>query len=593
MNLKKFLAELKRRNVWKAAMAYIIASWIILQVMAVLLPAWDATEYIRLVFYLLIGAFPFWLIFSWIYEITPDGIKKTQNIDPENSISSKTGFRLNKIILGALGIAIVLLFINIFRNTPAAAVETQADTLALTDSIDSEKSIAVLAFADMSPKKDQEYFSDGISEEILNLLARIPELKVISRTSSFSFKGKDVTTREIAEALDVNHILEGSVRKSGNTLRITAQLINASNGAHLWSKTFDRDMADIFKIQDEIATEVTRELKATLMDEEIKSKEVDTEAYTIYLQARQLGNQFTAESNQSAIELLKKSVAIDSTYAPSWALLSRMYSRLGYNFLTIPKEEAYRKGVPAAMKSIELDPEYALAYAYLSIFQTSSFDFTNAADNIQKALELEPNNPEVLASSYVFNMVGLEEKVAALEKAISINPLDYHIYFNLGLMLFYEGHLEEAKENLKIYAQHYPDAAVRHYVNGGILIQEGKPDAAYEEMQKEEDPFFKKHGTILALIALGKQQEANSLFEEFIFEYPTEATNIAQIYAVMGKKDQAFDSLKKAIAINDPTITEGLYYPEFKSLRGDPRWVELINLLKLPEGHGVPVQGKT
>ena len=314
MNTKRFLSEMKRRNVWKAAMAYIIASWVLLQVLAVLLPAFEATVYIKWAFFFLLAAFPFWLAFSWVYEITAEGLKKTENIPPEESITPVTGSRLNKFILAALGVAIVLLCISIFRDSTASAVESEGNRLAvLPDSLPEEKSIAVLAFADMSPQKDQEYFSDGISEEILNLLARIPELKVISRTSSFSFKDQNATTEDIGKALGVNHILEGSVRKSGNTLRITAQLINVSDGAHLWSKTYDRDLTDIFRVQDEIATEVTRELKATLMPEALISKEVDTEAYRLYLQARQLGNQFTAETSANAAELLKRSIAVDST----------------------------------------------------------------------------------------------------------------------------------------------------------------------------------------------------------------------------------------------------------------------------------------
>lgn len=592
MNLKNFLSELKRRNVWKAAMAYIIASWILLQVLAVLLPAFEATVYIKWVFYFLLAAFPFWLIFSWIYEITPNGLKRTNDIAPAESLTPVTGSRLNKIILAALGVAIVLLFINIFRNTPAAALEPEGSELGVlpADSLSDDRSIAVLAFADMSPQKDQEYFSDGISEEILNLLARIPELKVISRTSSFSFKDKDVTTGEIGEALKVNHILEGSVRKSGNTLRITAQLINARDGAHLWSQTYDRDMTDVFEIQEEIATEVTRQLKATLIPEPIRSREVDTEAYNLYLQARQLDNQFTAEATSSATELVKRSIAIDPDYAPAWALLSRLYSRIAYNFFITIEEDPVAEGIRAAEKAIELDPDFALGYANLSIFQVSNFDFTNAAINIKKARELEPNNPRVLTNSTIFNMVPPREKVKAMEKAIALSPLEYRHYFNLALFYNYDGDIETALEKLEIYALHFPNAAVLHYAKGMLLIQSGHAEAGYREILREEDDYFRLHGTISALYKIGKQKEGDSLLAEFVEEYPDEAMNIAQTYAFKGDKELAFRWLEKALAIKDPTLIEGLYYTEFRSLYSDPRWKNFINRIGLPDGHGVPLE---
>lgn len=571
-------------------MAFIIASWVLLQVLAVLLPAFEATIYIKWVFFFLVVAFPFWLAFSWVYEITEEGLKKTENIPPEESITPITGSRLNKFILAALGVAIVLLSISIFRDSPASAVEPETNPLAvLPDSLPEEKSIAVLAFADMSPKKDQEYFSDGISEEILNLLARIPELKVISRTSSFSFKNQNATSEEIGKVLGVNHILEGSVRKSGNTLRITAQLINVSDGAHLWSHTYDRDLTDIFRVQDEIATEVTRELKATLMPEALISKEVDTEAYRLYLQALQLGNQFTAETSASAAELLKRSIAVDSTYAPAWALLSRMYSRMGYNFLTLTREEAGVLGMEAAKMAIEMDPDYALGYANLAILQSSNFDFTGAAISAKKALELEPNNPEVVTNASIYNMVPIDQKIKALEKAIFYNPLDYYNYFNLGLFHYINGDFEAAEESLDIYALHFPNAAVLHNVKGMILLYKGDPEAAYKETLKEEDDYFRRLGLIPVLYKLGKQKEAYELLSEFTRDFPAEAANISQIYAYIGDKDKAFEWLEKALVIKDPTLVEALYFPDFRSLYKDPRWKDYINRIGLPEGHGVPV----
>lgn len=319
--MKNIFQELQRRNVIKSALAYLVVAWLITQVIAILVPAFDLpASSLRTSIIVIIAGFPCWLIFSWVYEITPEGIKKTVAVDSEASVAPQTSNRLSQIIIAALGVAIVLLAYNIVNQKQSVSQPLATDELSAADTID--KSIAVLAFADMSPQKDQAYFSDGISEEILNLLAKIPDLKVISRTSSFSFKGKGLDIKKIGEELHVGHVLEGSIRKSGNTFRITAQLIDVNTGAHNWSETYDREMEDIFKIQDEIAAKVTEQLKVSILGTQLTSTPVNTDAYVLFLQATELYSQYSPESNTNAIQLIKKSIAIDSTYAPSWAILS-------------------------------------------------------------------------------------------------------------------------------------------------------------------------------------------------------------------------------------------------------------------------------
>jgi len=361
MNIKFYIQELKRRNVIKAALAYLVVAWVITQVVATVFPLFGAPQYMtKIVVFVLIIGFPLWLIFSWVYEITPDGIKRTVSIKPEESIAPETSNRLNKLIIGGLAIAILLLLYNMYKGPEATLSETEE----LTETpVENDKSIAVLAFADMSPEKDQEYFSDGISEEILNLLAKIPDLKVISRTSSFSYKGKQQNIKKIGEELQVGHVLEGSIRKSGNTFRITAQLIKVSDGAHIWSETYDRDMTDIFKIQDEIATKVTQQLKVTILGNGINAKVTNTEAYNLYLQAKQLHSQRSYNNSINAEKLIRQSIAIDSTYAPSWSLLSDIIYMITANYMKLPLEEGITTGKQAALKAIDLDPQYAFDYA--------------------------------------------------------------------------------------------------------------------------------------------------------------------------------------------------------------------------------------
>ncbi len=283
MSHPNFLEELKRRNVYKVGIAYVVIAWLLIQIATQVFPFFDIPNWaVRLVILLLALGFPVALVLAWAFEITPEGIKRDSEIAPNESITRRTGRKLIGITIAVAVAAGGMLAFQLFgprlmtERIPAASQATPVAVI-------SENSIAVLPFVDMSQAKDQGYFSDGISEELLNLLGRIPQLKVPSRTSSFSFKGKQVEIPEIARQLRVAHVLEGSVRKSGDQLRITAQLIRAADGYHLWSETYDRKMDDIFKIQDEIAGEVVRKLKITLIGAAPKVRETDPQAYALYL----------------------------------------------------------------------------------------------------------------------------------------------------------------------------------------------------------------------------------------------------------------------------------------------------------------------
>ena len=287
------IAELKRRNVFRVALLYLVAAWVILQVAQLLfdvlkLPDWTS----RLVLGLLALGFPLALIFSWVYELTPEGLKREHEVERNASITAETARKLDLIVVGLLVIAIVVVAVERFipRTAPIPAATDAASGASSAEAPvqAAAKSIAVLPFADMSAGKDQEYFADGLSEELLNLLAKIPDLRVAARTSAFKFKGEKIDVKEVAQKLNVAHILEGSVRKSGNKVRITAQLIKAADGYHLWSETYDRTLDDIFVVQDDIAGEVVKALKLTLLGPTPvpRSKPVDSEAYNLALQGR-------------------------------------------------------------------------------------------------------------------------------------------------------------------------------------------------------------------------------------------------------------------------------------------------------------------
>src|SRR5213082_3233056 len=309
-----------------------------------------------------------------------------------------------------------------------------------------EKSIAVLPLVDMSAGKDQEYFSDGISEELLNLLAKIPQLQVTARTSSFAFKGKETGIPEIARTLHVAHVLEGSVRKAGNSVRITAQLIKAGTDTHLWSQTYDRKLDDIFAIQDEIAADVVKQLKVTLLGAAPKARATDPEAYALYLQAVQLGRPFTAEAFQQSEALYRKVLAIDPRYAPAWYGLARNFTNeTGQGLL--PGKEGFAQARQAAVRALAIDPDYAPAHAQLGwIAMYGDSDLVGAAQHFRRALALDPADLDVLRNSVMLiaALGRLDESLALNQALVRRDPVNVNTLFNLGLFQRRAGRLDAA-----------------------------------------------------------------------------------------------------------------------------------------------------
>jgi TolB-like protein/Tfp pilus assembly protein PilF len=586
MSFKQFYSELKRRNVIKSALAYVVVSWVIIQVMSIILPTIEAPSYVmKLLLVILIIGFPLWIVFAWVYEITPDGIKKTLSINKEESVTLETSNRLNKIIIAALGIAIILLSINLFNNNKRNNDSNSEDTV---DVISIEgKSIAVLAFADMSKDKDQEYFSDGISEEILNLLAEIPDLKVISRTSSFSFKNKEVTTNEIGSALNVNHVLEGSIRKSGSTFRITAKLIDVTNGSQIWSETYDRPMNDIFKIQDEIASNVSEQLQLRILGELKSIKSPKTEAYNLYLMANHLANQNTKTTYISAEKVIKEALDIDPEYSDAWRLLASIYHTGMYNFSLRSYKEGIPLGLAAAQKAVELDPNSGDNYITLSSLQELNWDFEASAKNSDKALELDPYNAIIVGTAANMTFGNIQKSVELLKRSIALDPLVYVNFYNLGFAYYKLGEIEKAEEAFNSFLIYYPNSQIIHYMMAQVRIAQGKYDDALKEIEQETHEFFSLYGLNFVHHALGNTKRSDELFEEFKNKYSeSDPANLADLYAFRGNKEASFKWLNRALEIKDPVLLEALAYPSFKIMYDDPRWSNFIDKLNLPEDHG-------
>jgi len=439
-----FIEELKRRNVFRVGLAYVIASWLIIQVLEIVLESFGTPEWVmKTVLVILACGLPLALIFAWAFELTPEGIKREKDVDRSQSITPQTGRKLDFAIIGILAAAVVILLVDRFTgvgdpemgsdpisSSNGAANQTQNEIGSDPISpISDAKSIAVLPFVNMSSDPEQEYFSDGISEEILNALAKVKDLKVAGRTSSFAFKGENQDLRQVGETLGVEHILEGSVRKSGTKVRITAQLIQVDDGFHLWSESYDRELDDVFVIQDEIAQAILEQLKAHLLDSEQKavvSARTNSEAYDLYLLAKQRMYERSKPTLEAAADFLDKAIALDPEYAPAYA----------------------QRGITAILLSDE-------DYGDTPIDQAR----TQAKLYIDQAMRLNPEDPEALAALglYYNNNPGKNDQaIEALERALAINPNMVDTANWLQAAYSSAGRLEESFRTLEALVQRDP-----------------------------------------------------------------------------------------------------------------------------------------
>jgi TolB-like protein/Tfp pilus assembly protein PilF len=422
--LGRLFEELKRRNVFRVAIAYLVATWLVLQVADIVLEIIAAPAWVAQVFLLLFAlGFPFVLIFSWAYELTPEGLKREKDVDRSKSITPQTGRKLDMATIGML--VAVLLFVGLertFFSQPASDTATQNTQIG-------QNSIAVLAFEDLSPGQDQAYLAEGLSEELLNVLAQVQDLKVAGRTSSFAFKGQNKSLQEIGELLSVAHILEGSVRKSGNQIRVTAQLVSAHDGFHLFSETYQRELSDVFALQDEIAQTISDALLTEIIgtDAVAKAKTTDPEAYELFLMARQRIHTRDLEHMREASSMLDRALEIDPLYAPALAqkaLVTTLLSDSLGSYGDIPAEEA----MPVAERFIEqalaLDDDLAEAHAVKGLLLYDQFKNDEAIASLQRALELNPTMSDAAnwLSSVYTSVNRNQESREILEEIVKRDP---------------------------------------------------------------------------------------------------------------------------------------------------------------------------
>ena len=565
--------------------AYGAVAWLLIQVTQTLFPVFGlgATAVRSVVVVLAIGLLPA-LIFAWAYEFTPEGLKREGEVDRSQSTTPQTGRKVDRVIMGVLALALGYFAVDKFVLAPqreqaaTEAARAEGRTESLVKSY-GEKSIAVLPFVDMSPNKDQEYFSDGISEELLNLLAKISELRVISRSSAFSFKGKDIDIPEIAKRLHVTHILEGSVRKSGNKVRITAQLIDARSDTHLWSETYDRDLDDIFAVQDEIAAAAVAQLKITLLGEAPKARATDPEAYALYLQARQLGRQSTAEAFKESDALYRRVLAIDPRYAPAWSGLAGNFTDESA-FGVLSSEDSYARAREALKKALAIDPDYAPAHANLGwIAMAGENDLAGAAQHLERAMALDPVDSGVLgnAAGLLLSLGRMDEALALEEAVVRRDPVNVAALFNLGVVQLSAGRVDAAIASYRTVLSLSPGNGGAHYALGVALLLRGDAAGALAEMEQETSEIWRMLGLPMAYHALGRKADSDAALAALIAKYGKDApSNIAYVYAFRDEADQAFAWLDKA---HDTGLAQIAAESLFANIHGDPRWLPFLRKL--------------
>ena len=531
----RFFNELKRRNVFRMGIAYVVVAWVLLQAIDFSLDIISAPNWVMQVFLLAgIAGLPIVLIFAWVFEMTPEGIKRESEIDRNQSVTHSTGHKLDRTIIVFLAFAVLLLLVERFVTTEKGSGATSRDVIQIRENSGPEKSnltltpadkvhtIAVLPFVNMSSDPEQEYFSDGLAEELLNRLAKNNRLQVAARTSSFQFKGQNQDISEIGKKLKVDHVLEGSVRKSANRLRITAQLIEVKSGYHLWSETYEREIDDIFAIQDDISLAITRALEAELGATSTSTGNQPTKnlaAYQLYLEARYLVAKRGEANMLRANELFKQAVGLDPEFSVAWSGLAFNFSLISAYGPTISPQQAWVIVNASANKAIKLDPANAEGYVALARGNLHD-DFTTIRKHYEKAYELAPNNADVV-NLYADFMVQIGDFHAAerLEKkAIELDPLAAVHYSDMANVMFPLGRYEEGLD----------------YGRTSAGLEPGSDDRA--------DPM------IIGLIATGQFKEALQLIQHFEAQ-PESAVDLHSLWWCMLYYQQGDDKkLREKVA---------------------------------------------
>src|ERR1700730_10271529 len=587
MKIDNFFSELKRRNVYKVAITYAVVSWLLVQAASILLPTFEAPTWVMkaLVVFLALG-FVISVMISWAFEATPEGLKRTEDVPPDIAAKLPTWSR-RKFVTFTVGVAVIAagLLAYQFLRAPRSTITSSAEN----------KSIAVLPFVNMSADKNDEYLSDGVSEELITALSKITGLQVKARTSSFAFKGKNEDIQKIGELLHVSHLLEGSVAKAGNKLRITVQLIQAADGNHLWSDTYDREMQDIFAVRSEVAQQVAETLKVRLLGEEkrkIDKKPTENlEAYNLYRQGRFYTDKLSEEGMTKAVPLFQQAIEKDPRFALAYAGMADNYVIAADAI--IPPREAFSKAKEAALKAIELDDSLAEAHASLGLVHYHyDWDWPAAEQELKRAISLNPQSAQsyTLYTHYLAGMGRYDEAKKFGARALELDPLSVSAQWFLGWGAIYAGRSDEAIGFFSKALELDPNNPWTRWFLGRAYLFSGNSPRAIEEIETglrfgPDDPLGLGFAGYVYAVA-GRRADALKILrrlDELQKRRFISTISRVYVYAGLGDKDKAFEWLEKAYQERSDSLAWVRFDPESKSLRGDPRFGALMRRVGFTE----------
>jgi TolB-like protein/Tfp pilus assembly protein PilF len=601
---RPLFAELQRRNVLRAAMLYAGGVWLLAQVITQLGPVFSAPGWIARSF--LIAAaigFPFWIAFAWFYEFTPQGLKRESEIAPDDSIAHSTGRKLDKWIIAVLVVAVVLLLTNTFVWREGAGLESSATTAVATGVNVPAKSIAVLPLLNESGDASQDYFSDGLSEELISALGQVRDLKVIGRNSSFRFRGRaQDDTAGIGARLGVATLLEGTVRKEGNEVRIVASLIRASDGSQLWSQTYDRRVKDVFAVQSDIANSVANALKANVFGVAVQATDKppsgNMAAYDAMLQGRWYADRRTRADYVKAVQYYLHAIELDPDYALAYARLA--IAEQWFNDWLANSDERRTISAQArsnARKAVDLAPQSAVALGALGVNQAwSDFDYRAAEATLKKAAALDPSNAETLYQlADVTACLGrLDDSIAMMRKVLAMEPLNASFHFYTGQFLLARGKLDAAEAELKHAIELQPTADVFRAYLAIVYLERDQYDQATLTAQAEPQAANRRLALTLIYFARGDGARGQAELDDMIrLDASYGPSNIAMVYALRGDANAAFFWLDRALEARDPGVATIYELPYLvPKLHNDPRLAVLLRTLGLPAPNELAAQAE-
>jgi TolB-like protein/cytochrome c-type biogenesis protein CcmH/NrfG len=573
VKLDDLLAELKRRRVIRALVGYGIAAFAVLQIIEPVMHGLHWPEAVlSYVVAALAAGFPLVVTLAWIFDVNAGRIERTEG--------GPRGPRVAALLIGIGLVAAAPGIIYYFVLRSPRSTEPAAHVSA---------SIAVLPLVNLSRDPDQEYFADGLAEELLNLLAKVPGLHVAARTSAFSFKGKNEDVRSIGEKLNVATVLEGSVRKAGDQVRITTQLINSADGYHLWSETYDRKLTDVFAVQDEIAKAVVAALRIKLLpaQEPTSKRTSNPEAYNQYLLGRQLYARSTTDGFRRAKDAYAKALALDPGFAPAWAGFANAAWWFADGADTAAAiAEGKRQALAAAEKAVALAPDMPDGYlARGFIREGDQWDWSGARADYERALSLGPEDVDVKRyyASFLRTVGRLPEAIAVFRETVKLDPLNSRGWTGLGAVYIASGQLALAREALNRSLEINPEQNFAAAWLGVALLVDGQPAVALASFERSTAEWFRLQGIAAAHHDLGHAKESQQALEALIAKHSDSAAyQIAGVYAWRGEKDRAFEWLGRAVSLRDSGLTLLKCDPMMRGLRGDPRYRALLAKLNLP-----------